>query len=55
VARRQPAANTDFGNYPAPVMIRGKFIACNSDETQYLVMLADAPTFALQCVTPLSR
>jgi len=55
LSRRQPATGTDFGNYPVPVLIRGKFIACNSDETQYLVMLADTPNFALQCVTPLLR
>jgi hypothetical protein len=53
VARRQPASSINFGNYPQPVLIRGKLIACTADETQFLVTFADTPNFSLGCLPPL--
>jgi hypothetical protein len=41
-----------FGNYPQPVLIRGRPIACNARETQFLTVLPDAISFTLDCSRP---
>jgi hypothetical protein len=38
-----------FGNYPAPVLIRGRPIACNARETQFLIRYLDAISFTVDC------
>ena len=38
-----------FGNYPQPVLIRGRPIACNARETQFLIVLPDAISFTVDC------
>jgi len=42
----------DFGNYPAPVLVRGRGVACNRVETRFLVELSDAASFTLDCLAP---
>jgi hypothetical protein len=44
-----------FGNYPEPVLINGKIVACNAEETTFLIRYADASSFTLACVAPVSR
>jgi hypothetical protein len=38
-----------FGNYPQPVLIRGRNIACNARETTFLVKQVDAAALILRC------
>jgi hypothetical protein len=47
-------ADQSFGNYPIPLAVGGHLIACNSAKTMFLVMLADAISFTLDCVPPLN-
>lgn len=42
-----------FGNYPAPVLIRGQSIACNTGETRFLVVYRNAASFTLGCLAPI--
>ncbi len=42
-----------FGNYPEPVLIRGKAVVCNSIGTKYLIVYKDQASFTLGCVSPL--
>jgi hypothetical protein len=44
-----------FGNYPEPVLIQGRIVACNSQESSFLIRYADASSFTLACMAPLSR
>jgi hypothetical protein len=44
-----------FGNYPEPVLINGKIVACNSQESTFLVRYTDASSFTLACLAPVSR
>jgi hypothetical protein len=44
-----------FGNYPVPVLIKGKIVACNRSETKFLIRYADASSFTLGCTAPISR
>ncbi len=39
-----------FGNYPEPVRIKGRFIACN--DTTYLTKIGGTAGFTLSCVKP---
>lgn len=41
-----------FGNYPEPVLIKGRLIGCNARSTLYLVAYADARSFTLDCLAP---
>lgn len=41
----------DFGNYPVPVLINGRGVACNAKETQFLIEYPDAASFTLGCST----
>ncbi len=45
---------TNFGNYPIPVLVHGHNVACNADDSEFLVNLGDAAISSLQCVGPLS-
>jgi hypothetical protein len=44
-----------FGNYPEPVLIRGKIVACNRQETKFLIRYSDASSFTVACIAPISR
>ena len=44
-----------FGNYPAAVLINGKIVACDTNESTFLVRYFDASSFTLACIAPLSR
>jgi hypothetical protein len=48
---RLPKAS--FGNYPQPVRINGRFIACDRHDARYLMEFSDASTFTVACVAPL--
>jgi hypothetical protein len=41
-----------FGNYPVPVLIRGKAIACNSAGTEFLAINRAESSFTLMCLAP---
>lgn len=43
-----------FGNYPVPVLIRGKAITCNSAGTEFLVINRADTSFTLMCAAPLT-
>jgi hypothetical protein len=45
----------NFGNYPEPVLIDGRIVACDADESTFLIRYADAASFALACIAPLYR
>jgi len=49
---RLPKAS--FGNYPQPVRINGRFIACDPHDRSYLMEFSDASTFTVTCLVPLS-
>ena len=49
---RLPKAS--FGNYPQPVRINGRFVACDSHDRRYLMEFSDASTFTVACIAPLS-
>jgi len=48
---RLPKAS--FGNYPQPIRINGRFIACDRHDARYLMEFSDAATFAVACIAPL--
>jgi hypothetical protein len=39
----------DFGNYPQPVLINGRNVACNARETTFLILQVAAGGFTLGC------
>jgi hypothetical protein len=41
-----------FGNYPQPVRINGKLIACDTQEQRFLIAYADASGLGLDCLAP---
>ena len=41
-----------FGNYPVPVLIRGKAIICNSAGTEFLLINKAESSFTLMCLAP---
>jgi hypothetical protein len=52
---KQNYAGWSFGNYPEPVLINGKIVACNPQESTFLIRLSDASSFTLECLPPESR
>jgi len=42
-----------FGNYPEPVLIDGKIVACDPKEHSFLIHYADASSFSLACLSRL--
>jgi hypothetical protein len=44
-----------FGNYPEPVLINGKIVACDPQENTFLIKYFDASSFTLACMAPQSR
>lgn len=41
-----------FGNYPEPLRIKGKLIACDANEHHFLITYGDAVGLGLDCLTP---
>jgi hypothetical protein len=41
-----------FGNYPVPVLIRGRPIACDMREIRFVIEYRDAASFTLGCLGP---
>lgn len=46
------APSGTFGNYPGPVRIDGKYVACNSAGTRFLIEFQDTINFELGCDKP---
>jgi hypothetical protein len=44
-----------FGNYPEPVLINGEIVACDPQESTFLIRYFDASSFTLACMAPQSR
>ncbi len=40
-----------FGNYPIPIKVRGRFVACNRTETKFLITYGSAAGLGLACLT----
>ena len=41
---------TGFGNYPIPIKVRGRFVACNQTETKFLITYGSAAGLGLACL-----
>jgi hypothetical protein len=39
-----------FGNYPIPIKVRGRFVACNRPETKFLITYGSAAGLGLACL-----
>ena len=46
--------NGAFGNYPYPILVRGKSVACDAKATTFLVGYGDAFGLTLACLAPLT-
>ena len=53
LSTRRPGPNTSFGNYPTPVLINGRLVACDGKESMFLIEYRDAANFMLGCLPPL--
>ena len=42
----------DFGNFPAQVLVHGRSVACDAQETRFLIAHRDAASLALDCSPP---
>jgi hypothetical protein len=40
-----------FGNYPIPIKVRGRFVACNRAETKFLITYGSAVGLGLACLS----
>jgi hypothetical protein len=40
-----------FGNYPIPIKVRGRYVACNSSESRFLITYASGVGFAPACLS----
>jgi hypothetical protein len=40
-----------FGNYPIPIKVRGRFVACNQAETKFLITYGSAVGLGLACLS----
>jgi len=54
LSTRRPGPNISFGNYPTPVLIKGRLVACDSKESTSLIEYRDAADFTLGCLPPSS-
>jgi hypothetical protein len=52
LSARRPSG---FGVHPGPVLIRGRFIACDPRERTFLIEYTDAANLAVDCVEPRRR
>jgi hypothetical protein len=39
-----------FGNYPIPIKVKGRFVACNRDESRFLITYGSAAGLGLACL-----
>jgi len=42
-----------LGNFPEPILIRGRVIACDQQETKFLIHIAGTATYTIGCARPL--
>lgn len=50
VSKRTFGDNGEFGNYPIPVLIRGRAVACSANETRFLIAYRSTASFTLECL-----
>jgi hypothetical protein len=50
ISKRTFGDNGEFGNYPVPVLIRGRAVACNARETRFLIAYRSTASFTLDCL-----
>jgi hypothetical protein len=50
ISKRTFGDNGEFGNYPVPVLIRGRAVACNARETRFLIAYRSMASFTLECL-----
>jgi len=53
IATSSPPSGSSFGNYPTPILIKGRYITCDNANTKYLVRYRDDASFTLTCLAPL--
>lgn len=46
------AGSLFFGNYPVPVLIRGRMVACDAHDRHFLIDYASGAGLMLGCLTP---
>ena len=47
-ARRAPPS---FGNYPIPIKVKGRYVACNQSESRFLITYGSAVGLGLACLS----
>jgi hypothetical protein len=47
---KQKLRGANFGNYPEPIRIDGRLVACNRAETRFLITYEDAAGISLACL-----
>jgi hypothetical protein len=50
IAKRTFGDNGEFGNYPVPVLINGHAVACNAQETRFLIAYRSMASFTVDCL-----
>ena len=50
VSKRTFGDNGEFGNYPVPVLVRGRAVACDARETRFLISYRSTASFTLDCL-----
>jgi hypothetical protein len=50
VSKRTFGDNGEFGNYPVPVLIRGRAVACDRAERHFLISYRSTASFTLDCL-----
>jgi len=50
VSKRTFGDNGEFGNYPVPVLVRGRAVACDARETRFLISFRSTASFTLDCL-----
>jgi hypothetical protein len=51
LSSRNPAS-LFFGNYPVPILVRRRAVACDAQGRRFLAAYADAASFTLACLAP---
>jgi hypothetical protein len=55
VSKRTFGDNGEFGNYPVPVLIRGRAVACDRGERHFLISYRSTASFTLDCLPKPSK
>jgi hypothetical protein len=50
ISKRTFGDNGEFGNYPVPVLIRGRAVACDARESRFLIAYRSMASFTLDCL-----